>query len=289
MIASMTAFARTERSHELGEFGWEVRSVNHRYLDVSVRLPEALRGIESSVRECVQRHLRRGKVDCTLHYAPVHGSAVPELDDAVLDALLANARRVIERSTLEARVVIEPVELLRWPGVLKTTGPAQDQLEAVALELLEPALGELQQVRLREGARLAELVTERVTTLRSHARAVRERVPQIREAQRQRLLGRLEDLGVKADAERLEQELAMIAQKGDIAEEIDRLDLHLEEVERVLGRDEAVGRRLDFLMQELNREANTIASKSSDVGLTQTSVDLKVLIEQIREQIQNIE
>lgn len=289
MIASMTAFARTERSHELGEFGWEVRSVNHRYLDVSVRLPEALRGIESGVRECVQRHLRRGKVDCTLHYAPVHGSAVPEVDDAVLDALLATTRRVIERSTLDARVVIEPVELLRWPGVLKSAGPAREQLEATALALLEPALGELQQVRLREGTRLAELVSERVATLRGHAQAVRERVPQIREAQRQRLLGRLDDLGVKADAERLEQELALIAQKGDIAEEIDRLDLHLEEVERVLGRDEAVGRRLDFLMQELNREANTIASKSSDVGLTQTSVDIKVLIEQIREQIQNIE
>ena len=160
---------------------------------------------------------------------------------------------------------------------MRPSGRAPDQLREVRLTR--------RYIKHPEGSVLVEFGDTRVLCNAS----VEERVPQIREAQRQRLLGRLDDLGVKADTERLEQELALIAQKGDIAEEIDRLDLHLEEVERVLGRDEAVGRRLDFLMQELNREANTIASKSSDVGLTQTSVDIKVLIEQIREQIQNIE
>ncbi len=288
MIRSMTAFARSERTEDWGTAYWELRSVNNRYLDVSPRLPEEMRAIESAVRERVRGRLSRGKVDCTLRLS------LDTESDASLELNLNLARRVAEATREIDALLHDParvsaIDVLRWPGVVQTRSPDIDTLGKAVLELLDEALGGLVTTREREGQHITGLLTQRCDEIQAIVGNVRERLPEVLEACRQRLRDRLAEFAEQLNEERLEQEMAMVAQKTDVAEELDRLDAHVKEVQRVVDKEQPAGRRLDFLMQELNREANTLGSKSIDTETTRASVDLKVLIEQMREQIQNVE
>ncbi len=288
MPKSMTAFAREVSTGEAGELVWEVRSVNHRYLEPSIRLPEDLRRLEPSVRERLAHRIQRGKVDCTLRYQARPGAAGSlRVNQHLLQQLLAAAAEVAETVGKPADPPV--VDLLRWPGVLEEAGQDVSLVMAEALALFERALDALIGTRQREGARLAELLRERCDQLAEQVNQVRERLPQVLALARQRLVDRLAEVRAELDTNRLEQEMVLIAQRADVAEEIDRLAAHLNEVRDVLHRTTPIGRRLDFLMQELNREANTLASKSADVETTRAAVEMKVLIEQMREQVQNLE
>jgi uncharacterized protein (TIGR00255 family) len=288
MISSMTAFARASHSGPHGEFTWELRSVNHRYLELSLRLPDALRGLEPRVRELASRELGRGKVDISLRHTPPAGAASLDLNEPALAALLAAAAQVRERLGTHA-MPLSPLDVLRWPGVIKSAEGDQDAIEAEALRSLHGAFGELKATRRREGERLAALIEERAAGVLELAQKIGARMPAIRDAWRDKLRERIAALGVPVEPARLEQELVLVAQKGDIAEELDRIAIHIKEIRDCLAKGGAVGRRLDFLMQELGREANTVGSKAIDMEITQAAVGLKVLIEQMREQIQNIE
>ncbi|MCP4997060.1 MAG: YicC family protein [Gammaproteobacteria bacterium] len=288
MISSMTAFSRQTHADEQGELTWELRSVNHRYLEVSVRLPEELRVLEPVVRECMTRRLGRGKLDCNLRFTPAAGAIAGVAVNERLARQIIEAAEVVGHLMHEA-VPPEAMDVLRWPGVVEQQSQDLTPVQKQAAALLERTVDELIVVRQREGARLAELVVQRCSAMRVEVERVKVLMPKILDGLRQRLATRLAELSEDLDHGRLEQEMVIQAQKLDIDEEMDRLRTHLDEVERVLKSDEPVGRRLDFLMQELNREANTLASKSSDVESTRVGVELKVLIEQMREQIQNIE
>lgn len=288
MTKSMTAFARVTAIGDEGELTWELRSVNHRFLEPYVRLPEDLRALEPAVRERVAKRLRRGKLDCALRYAPAPGAGSNlRINRPYLEQLLTAGGEVAELVGHQAQP--PAFELLRWPGVLqeqqKDMGPVMQR----ALCLLDEALESLVATREREGVRLAALIGERCDKLATCVSEVRERMPRVMVEVRTRILDRLEEVRSELDPNRLEQELALLAQRLDVDEEMDRTDAHIEEVRSVLAGKGPVGRRLDFLMQELNREANTLGSKSSDVAVTRVSVEMKVLIEQMREQVQNIE
>jgi len=290
MTASMTAFARRETTTPWGTLTWELRTVNHRYLEPSFRLPEELRGVEPLVRERLAKRLGRGKVDCHLKLS-LRESADLEMDEALVKRLLELAHKT-EALAAHAGGSLGPwrmVDLLRWPGVFKTTAVDAEVLMQAALDLLDLALDDLTATRLREGAQLATILRQRLDGMAEIAERVRTLVPEIRNNYRERLLARLQDVRAELDATRLEQEMLLFAQKTDVDEELDRLNTHIQEVRRVLDGKGQIGRRLDFLMQELNREANTLGSKASDVRVTNAAVDLKVLIEQMREQVQNIE
>lgn len=288
MIRSMTAYARAAETTAQGEMVWQIRSVNHRYLETSVRLPEELRDLEPVVREKVAATLGRGKVEVGLRYVP-SAQAASELaiNDRLVDQLIKAADQMVHK--LHSSGTPSIMDLMRWPGVLEAKeqdfGPVQKQ----AAEVLDKALVDLVEAREREGQRLAELIENRLAGMREQVSLARTRMPEVIEGVRQRLRNRLQEVSETLDAERLEQEMALLAQRLDVDEEMDRLDTHLAEVQRVLGTDEPVGRRLDFLMQELNREANTLGSKSADSETTAISVEMKVLIEQMREQVQNLE
>ncbi|RMG30618.1 MAG: YicC family protein [Gammaproteobacteria bacterium] len=288
MIRSMTAFARTEQETPAGIATWELRSVNHRYLEAVFRLPEDWRALEPTLREATARRLRRGKLEAILRLGPVPGQPVSlHLQEAALEALLAVAERVAGR--LRDPAPIDPLAVLAWPGVL---GGGDVDTEAVREALLagyRRALDILVETREREGARLAASIRERLDRMRPLVDRARRHMPEVLEGLRRRLRERVAEAVAEPDAERLEQELVYLAQKFDVAEELDRLDHHIEEVERVLTQDQPVGRRLDFLMQELHREANTLGAKAASAEITDISVELKVLIEQMREQVQNIE
>lgn len=288
MTKSMTAFARASETGDFGSLVWEVRSVNHRYLDVSTRIPEDLRAIEIAVREKVSAVLKRGKVECALRFksASSHNSEI-NVNEPLAKALV-QACQIVNKQ-LHQPSEMNPMDVLRWPGVVEV--PEQDlaPVAKAALELLDQTLSELVENRQREGARLADMVLQRKDAMQEIVKQERERRPEILKAYREKMLARLEELKASPDMDRFEQELAFIAQKMDVDEELDRLNSHFKELTDVFNRDEAIGRRLDFIMQELNREANTLGSKSVDINSTQASVDLKVLIEQMREQVQNIE
>jgi len=288
MIKSMTAFARVQQSEKFGTLTWELRSVNSRYLDINCRMPEDFRAQEGRVRECINKRLQRGKIECGLRFIP--GLAIETglaVNDALVKSLINACQQINTR--LHQPSEINPVDLLNWPGVVAE--PEQDfkVIYAASEQLLQKALDELIENRLREGERMRELIQNRCAGMQQIIDKVRQQLPQIQQHYREKLTARLDELNTSVDRERLEQELVFLAQKMDVDEELDRLDAHLTELCDVLDRDEAVGRRLDFLMQELNREANTLGSKSADLSTTQASVELKVLIEQMREQIQNIE
>ena len=288
MIHSMTAFARQERQGEWGAIQLELRSVNHRYLELSPRLPDELRVLETRLRERLAQGLSRGKVECTLRYQP------PQEASSELQLNLELVRRLAHASREIDGIVYNPaplnsLELLRWPGVIETRRIDQEALHQAVLETLALAIDELRASRAREGASLKTVILQRCDAAEAAVKSVQQRLPEIISGQRQRLLNRLQELSQELDPARIEQEIALLAQKIDVAEELDRLSMHINEVRRVLEASEPVGRRLDFLMQELNREANTLGSKSIDSDTTRASVDLKVLIEQMREQIQNIE
>ena len=288
MMCSMTAFARQETDTDFGSLAWEIRSLNHRYLELGVRLPEELRAMESTVRERVNARLGRGKVECSCRFRPAMAGAAPvAVDTDNLARVLAACEEVSSR--LPQAVPLNPLELLRWPGVLREelvdTGP----LMQAALALLDRTLDELLQSRRREGAQIKSILLQRCDDMSKLVKQARTCLPEIRAGLRQKLETRLADIDVGADPGRLEQELVIQLQKVDVDEEMDRLESHIGEVRRVLGRKEPVGRRLDFLMQELNREANTLGSKSVVTETSNISVELKVLIEQMREQVQNLE
>jgi uncharacterized protein (TIGR00255 family) len=288
MITSMTGFARRESSGSWGTLVCELRSVNHRFLEAGFRLPDELRAVEGELRARLAQQVRRGKVDCTLSYRRPPGAAsAMEVDVVALERLLA-AVVVVTRSLREPATV-SALEVLRWPGVLREESVAGEQLLAVAYAVFGATLEDLTAARAREGARLRELLEQRCTQLESLLVALRARLPEVQKRLRTRLNERLAELGAGVDRERVEQELALLLQRLDVDEELERLAGHITEVRRVLGGSESAGRRLDFLMQELNREANTLSSKSPDLETTRSAVDMKVLIEQMREQVQNAE
>lgn len=287
MIHSMTAFARAEQAGTNGTLTWELRSVNHRYLEPHLRLPDAFRDLESAVREALRNGLSRGKVECTLRIAEDSAGKPLQVDRERAAQLVAAAESVA--SLIKHPAPLNPLEILSWPGVLVADAADPQALNKAALSLFKQALDELRQSRSREGSDLAKLLNERLDSIDGEVAALRELVPQMLAIQRQKILDRSAELQAELDPQRLEQELVILAQKSDVAEELDRLSTHVSEVRRVLKTGGAAGRRLDFLMQELNREANTLGSKAFDTRSTQAAVNLKVLIEQMREQVQNIE
>jgi uncharacterized protein (TIGR00255 family) len=288
MIASMTGFARRETTGSWGTLVCELRSVNHRFLEAGFRLPDELRSAESELRTRLAQQLRRGKVDCTLSYRRPQGAGgALEVDGVALERLLA-AVSVVMGSQREA-FTVNALDVLRWPGVLREDTASGEQLLAVAYAVFGATLEELVAARAREGARLRELLEQRCAALEALVAGVRARRPEVQARVRVRLDERVAELRAAVERERLEQELALLLQRLDIDEELERLDGHISEVRRVIGGSEPAGRRLDFLMQELNREANTLSSKSQDLETTRSAVDMKVLIEQMREQVQNAE
>ncbi len=287
MIYSMTGFARVEKQSDVGALVLELRSVNHRYLDISFRMPEELRAFETQLRERLQQKLARGKIECNLRYEPSSGTTEVLVNEDAVRALLDAVKKTEDIMSNAAR--ISALEILRWPGVILEPSPDENALAALLLETVDEGLERLLEMRAREGRRMAELLRQRLDGIEVIAAKVRRRRPEVVAAMREKLEARLAQLDVDADPGRLEQEMAMIAQKLDVDEELDRLDAHVKAAREVLDRDEPVGRRLDFLMQEFNREANTLGSKSADAETTEAAVELKVLIEQMREQVQNIE
>ena len=288
MLRSMTAFARIESQHEQGGIQWEIRSVNHRYLDVNLRLPEDLRRLDPRVRERIGARLGRGKVDCTLRVLPNPAATGGLAVDGGLAERVAQAARAVAELLPEAAPV-NPVDVLRWPGVVQAPAPDPELIERLVLGELDRALADLVGMREREGARIEAVIRDRLDELEAEVSQVREVLPAIVQGFGERIRTRLAEVDATLDDGRVEQELALIAQRMDVAEELDRLEAHVHETRAALERSEPAGRRLDFLMQELNREANTLGSKSAAVTTSRASVDLKVLIEQMREQIQNVE
>lgn len=288
MTLSMTSFARREANTEFGNLRWELRSVNHRYLDVSLRMPDDLRLLEPKVRELIGQRLKRGKIEVGLRFQAAAGQDRDFNIDMALVKRLADATKQIGRQFMsDARV--SSLEILRWPGVMEMTETDQAPLHEAAMALLVEALDDMLEHRRREGDKLKALIEQRCDAIDVLVAQMREHLPALRAQLQQRLMDRLGEIKDQVDPARLEQEVVIQVQKMDVDEELDRLTAHVDEVRHTLGRDEPVGRRLDFLMQELNREANTLGSKSTDTEVSRTSVELKVLIEQIREQIQNIE
>jgi uncharacterized protein (TIGR00255 family) len=289
MIRSMTGFARRERPGPWGTLACEIRSVNHRYLELSLRLPEDLRGLEGDARQAVSAALRRGKVDVGVYLRgqPAQTGTL-EINRALVDQLARTARDVAGM-TDSSLAAVSPLDLLRWPGVIREPEKDLQPVQAVALELLHETVRELNESRAREGGRLREMLLGRCQSLQQTVAQLRERLPEIAARIRERVGERVAQLGGSVDPARLEQELVLLAYKMDFAEELDRLGSHVTETLQILDAKEPAGRRLDFLMQEFNREANTLSSKSQDTDTTRAAVDMKVLIEQMREQVQNIE
>lgn len=288
MIASMTGFARREFAGPFGTLVCEIRSVNHRFLDATLRLPDSCRALEPELRQALARELRRGKVDCTLQQRSLPaGAARLEIDQEALERLLARVNEL--SAVIPGRSQVDLIELLRFPGILREDSADTETLMQTVRSLFGETLSELARARAREGERLGTLISQRCAALAGLVGAVRARLPEVRARIRQRFEERLRELGAQVDQDRVEQEILLMLQRFDVAEELDRLDGHLVETARTLAGDEPAGRRLDFLMQEFNREANTLSSKSQDLETTRTAVEMKVLIEQMREQVQNIE
>lgn len=288
MIYSMTAFARQSLPSANGLLTWEIRSVNHRYSEVSLRLPEEFRALEPKVREMIGTEISRGKLDVNLRYQPNQGSTDKLLINHELVMELKRAAAAIENDLTGARA-LSVADILRWPGVLITSECDHSEMHPVILELLEKSLHELKDTRAREGEKLKILLLQRCQGVREQIDIVSQAIPEIVPTLRQRVADKLKELQISGEEGRLEQEIALLANRADIHEEVDRLKAHVAEIERVLAQDKPVGRRLDFLMQELNREANTLGAKAINTAVSQSGVELKVLIEQMREQIQNIE
>lgn len=288
MIHSMTAFARESATSDQGVLTVELRSVNHRYLDCSFKLPDALRALEPRLREKAGSRLARGKLDCMIRLQ-AHPARAGELqvNPEQLNRLLAATRVIAEQ--MDDAGAFSPLQVLQFPGICSVEEQSDEVLQKGALALFGDALDNLAQNRQREGDKMAKLVLDRLRQVESEVVATRKTLPSLLQQQRDRVTSRIADLDIEVDHNRLEQELVYMAQKADVDEELDRLEAHVGEVRHTLEKGGPCGRRLDFLMQELNREANTLSSKSISSTTTQNAVELKVLIEQMREQIQNIE
>ena len=286
--SSMTAFSRHESTTAWGALIWELRSVNHRFLDISLRLPEELRMLEPRARELLGARLARGKVDGSLRFQAGEAAAGSiEINAEQAQRLLATADQL--RASAPDVAPLRAVDVLHWPGVIKAPPLDAESLGAAALAALTAALEDLVKTRRREGERLREFMFQRLQAMEQLVDKAKELLPEAVKIFRERLEGRLKEIKQQLDPARLEQEMVLFAQKSDVTEEIDRLTAHFSEIRRVFDQPGPVGRRLDFLMQELNREANTLSSKSTETRLTNVAVELKVLIEQMREQVQNIE
>lgn len=288
MIQSMTAFARAQGQGNWGMAVCEVRSINHRYLEIGVRLPDTLHALEAAMRERIRHYIRRGKIECYLRYQPGDVAGADITINTHLADKVCKANVVIAKM-LENPAPVNTMDILQWPGILQIAEVDLEAIEDEVLKLLEKALQDLVEARMREGDELRQLFSQRIEAMKAELAKVRHRLPEIYTQQRTRLQTRFNDAKIELDSARFEQEIVLFAQKIDVAEELERLDAHISEVRRVLKQGGVVGRRLDFLMQELHREANTLGAKSVDVDTTRASVELKVLIEQIREQVQNVE
>ena len=284
----MTGFARESAETNLGTLTWEIRAVNHRYLDVQFKLPEDLRPKEQALRQRASAVLGRGKVECALFFRRAFDQDNELRVDTEMVELIGH--RISDLTAKLPNVAaVNPIEILRWPGVVKQVELEVEPLFEEAAALLDKALAAITEMRASEGARIAEMLESRCNEIASIAQVVRRRMPEVLAATRSKQQERIDALDVEADPARLEVELALVATKLDVDEELDRLESHLVEIRDAIAAEKPVGRRLDFLMQELNREANTLGSKSADTETTRAAVDLKVLVEQMREQIQNVE
>ena len=289
MTRSMTAFDRSELQDENGRFVLELRSVNSRYLDLNLRLPEDLRSAETKIRETISKYLSRGKVDCSMKFEAAVSASSIKIDEALAAAVIEGCNKI--NTISGAKRDVDPLQILKWPGVLMAEDKDLDKLTAAVVTLLEKSLKNLIEAREREGESLEKIIRARMEGIAEIVAGVKVRVPGVIKAVREKVVNRINDLKIDLEENnpRLEQELVLQAQKLDVDEELDRIETHLKEIDLVLKKSEPIGRKLDFLMQELNREANTLGSKSADSETTKASVDMKVLIEQMREQIQNIE
>ena len=288
MIKSMTAFANSEAEIENLIINCELRSVNHRYCDISIKLPESLRFTEADLRSLITSQLKRGKIECSLRYKKQSGNQHKIIinEDAVKALLQATAK--IEEH-MHGQKFFSAMDVLNFPGIQQEPETNKDILSSAVISLVEEALKQMLDAREQEGSQLSLLIEQRCQKILALVEAANKRLPEVLEKTRTKIKSKLSELTIELDFDRLEQEMIYLVQKLDVAEELDRLNTHAKEVLNVLTKDEVVGRRLDFLMQEMNREANTLGSKSADKQMTQISIDLKVLIEQMREQIQNIE
>ena len=288
MVRSMTGFARQTLENELGTLTCELKSVNHRFSEVSLRLPEELRPLEAQIRDRISQTIKRGKIDANFRYqAPAAQQTGFEIDRELIKSIAAASADV--EKILNNISPLRTVDVLRWPGVLKAPEIETERLGETTLGLLDKSLEELADSRVREGAKLKQMLLDRCSAMATEVEKVQQRIPAAIEAMRDRIKEKLEEWKAELDETRMEQEIVFLCNKSDVAEEMDRLQAHVEEVKRVLEESKPIGRRLDFLMQELNREANTLSSKSPDTDMTKAAVELKVLIEQMREQVQNIE
>ena len=287
MIYSMTAFARKQLKGDWGTAVWEIRSVNQRYLETYFRLPEQFRGLESKLKESFRKRLERGKIECSLRFDANSASSTSlSMNKELATQLMQNAQWVVEQMGSGS---VNPVDILKWPGVMQA--PEQDA-DAVSAELMagfQTTLNEFVEARAAEGANLAVFIDQRLVSIGEQAAKVRNFMPEVHAWQKARILKKFEDAKVDLDSTRVEQELVLLAQKSDVAEELDRLDSHISEARNVLKKGGAVGRRLDFMMQEFNREANTLGSKAINTDITAAAVECKVSIEQMRDQVQNVE
>ncbi len=287
-LHSMTGFAAASADLDSGLITLELRAVNSRFLDLSFRMGEDLRPLEPAIRERLNETIKRGKVECRVNFTPRQASQLPAAPNAALLAQLARLCAQV-RQVIPDAAPPGATEILRWPGMLGDTAGQPEQLQAAALALLQDVIGEFNASRAQEGAKLARILLQRVAAMRELVTALRPRTAAIVAAFQEKITRRMQEILQSAEHERIHQEVALFAQKIDVDEELDRLATHLDEVERVIKQGGAAGKRLDFLMQELHREANTLGAKSVSLELTQTSLELKVLIEQMREQVQNLE
>jgi len=287
MPRSMTAYARITEDNSWGSITCELRSVNHRFLEVGFRMPDVLRESETALRDMTRKKLTRGKIDCSVQIAFNHSDAGSTLDLELAQSHIEIAQAIANK--LSDAAPISAVDIMQLPGVIKDASIEASQVNKAGKKAFDLALDQMLEGREREGAKLAEMVEQRLAGIESQIAIVRENLPEILQQQRTRLHEKLNELKEQMDEQRLEQEMVIIANRADVDEELDRLEAHISEIRLALKSKESIGRRLDFLMQELNREANTLGSKSISSTTTQVSVELKVLIEQMREQIQNIE
>ena len=288
MIYSMTGYARHEIKGDWGSAIWEIRSLNQRYLETFIRTPELVRSLEPVVRERIRQKLARGKVECNLRFV-ANPAAVEELkiNEHVAEQVLKAVHKISAMAGESNRV--NPFQVLQWDGVIEAPEQDMDNINKALLNGFNETLEIFVQTRANEGENLKNFITKRLIAIRKEVETIREKMPEILQWQRERLINKFKEAKIELDPTRLEQEIVILAQKSDVAEELDRLESHISETKKILTKGGAVGRRLDFMMQEFNREANTLGSKSISNEITSTSVELKVLIEQMREQIQNIE
>ncbi|MCB1593847.1 MAG: YicC family protein [Xanthomonadales bacterium] len=290
MLKSMTAFASGDVQTEFGRFTCEIRSVNQRFLDITLRQPDFLRKAEGEIRKLVGKYISRGKVEIFIKYYPNPDADIEDLsvNMPLLNQLLECSSE-IQNKVININTDFNTMDLLKWPQIIIQTPKNTAKMEQSAIELIEDVVKSLVEARIREGESLKAVLLEKLDTIIETRNIVEKHIPEIQQSLKERLLAKLDEMKIDCNEERFEQELALLLQKSDIIEETDRLNTHIQEIQRVIDLDEPVGRRLDFLIQELHREANTIGSKSATVLTSQSSIDMKVAIEQMREQIQNIE